>query len=264
MNWDCVGAHLLNVTFGDGPLFYLSPAHLQVPGKPARGGVPVMFPQFANKGSGPKHGLVRQQVWTCVSETDAAASFTLNLRPDPKQMWFGHAQVTLSASLTPACDSGPACFSMTYRVENAGAEVFDFTGGLHPYFRVDDVRQFALHGLNEVDFEDRYGASDLPVPGFLHGQAFERLYLNAPAIVLTDGVIRLKISAQGFDNWMVWNPGAELALGLPDMPPQDWQRFVCVEPIVAAKPMVLAPGACFVGTMRVERVVSGFAGHRLD
>jgi glucose-6-phosphate 1-epimerase len=254
VDWNFTGAHLLNANFGGAPLFYLSPAHLQIQGKPARGGVPVMFPQFANKGAGPKHGLVRQQLWTCVSKADSAARFTLELLPDPAQLWFGHARLTLSAALTNTPESAAPLFSMVYRIENSGSETFDFTGGLHPYFRVEDVTQVALHGLSTVAFEDRYGASNIPEAGFLKGQAFERLYLSAPALVLEDGANRLKISSQRFDNWMVWNPGAELALEFPDMPPQDWRRFLCVEPVVAAKPMVLAPGACFSGEMQVERV----------
>ncbi len=255
MHWNFTGAHLLSLNFDGAPLFYLSPAHLQMPGKPARGGVPVMFPQFANKGAGLKHGLVRQQLWTCVSQADNAATFTLELRPDPMQLWFGHARLTLSAALSDTGESATALFSMVYSVENLGSETFDFTGGLHPYFHVEDVTQVALHGLNAVAFEDRYGASNSADQGFLKGQAFERLYLRAPSLVLEDGAKRLKISAQGFDNWMVWNPGSELALEFPDMPAQDWRRFLCVEPIVAAKSVALAPGARFSGEMQVERAL---------
>ena len=254
MNWTSVGAHLLSLQFLDEPLFYLAPESLQVPGKPARGGVPVMFPQFANRGPGPKHGLVRQQAWTCLVQTENAASFTLTLPPDTAQHWAGHARLTLSAALLTGNTTGEYGFSMRYGIENIGNQVFDFTGGLHPYFFVDDVEQVALQGLGNVMFEDRYQASGPTLKGFLTGQAFERLYLSAPSIVLVDGTRRVALSAQGFDNWMVWNPGAELALELTDMPAQDWRRFLCVEPIVAAKPVVLGPGDTFTGVMAVRRL----------
>jgi glucose-6-phosphate 1-epimerase len=50
---------------------------------------------------------------------------------------------------------------------------------------------------------------------------------------------------------MVWNPGTELAAGLGDMPLADWQRFVCVEPVLAAKEKRLGVGEVFAGRLAV-------------
>ncbi len=52
-----VDGQVLSVIFDDVELLYLSPFSSEF--KPARGGVPVLFPQFANNGALSKHGFVR-------------------------------------------------------------------------------------------------------------------------------------------------------------------------------------------------------------
>ena len=56
----------------------------------------------------------------------------------------------------------------------------------------------------------------------------------------------------GFDQWMVWNPGASGAQALSDLPNEDWQKFVCIEPVRVDRPCVLQPGEVFEGTLRAE------------
>ena len=55
---------------------------------------------------------------------------------------------------------------------------------------------------------------------------------------------------------MVWNPGAEGARDLADLPDADWQRFVCVEPVIVDRPVALAPGQSFTGTFTIDAVKS--------
>lgn len=41
---------------------------------------------------------------------------------------------------------------------------------------------------------------------------------------------------------VVWNPAAEKAAALPDMPDGDWQKFVCLEPATVYPDVTLAKG----------------------
>jgi glucose-6-phosphate 1-epimerase len=252
--WADLGAQLLQARsdLTAAPLFYLSPHYRLGSGKPARGGVPVMFPQFATRGPGPKHGLVRQRDWlqtTAAALTPGETTYELDLPAQPDQHWMGQARLRVSA-LWGSGEQGQ-CLQMRFEAQNTGDVPFEFTGGLHPYFAVHDVGQLSIQGLDGTAFEDRY-EDDKPMrAGFLKGQAFERLYHQAPAIVLDDGLRRLHLQAEGFDNWMVWNPGTELAAGLGDMPLADWQRFVCVEPVLAAKEKHLGVGEVFAGRLAV-------------
>ena len=64
------GAQVLQAGLGDvSTIFYLSHLHVgAVPDGPARGGVPILFPQFADRGILQKHGLVRAAHWALLGE----------------------------------------------------------------------------------------------------------------------------------------------------------------------------------------------------
>lgn len=53
---------------------------------------------------------------------------------------------------------------------------------------------------------------------------------------------------------MLWNPGLVNAQMLADLPPDDWQYFVCIEPVCVSKPKVLAQGEVFEGTLLAKWV----------
>jgi glucose-6-phosphate 1-epimerase len=48
---------------------------------------------------------------------------------------------------------------------------------------------------------------------------------------------------------MVWNPGREGATRISDLPDEDWDKFICIEPIVLSEPKTLLPGDAFNGAM---------------
>ena len=62
-----IGAQILSSNFIKGKnIFYKSP--INEFGKTIRGGIPVLFPQFANIGNLRKHGFVRDIVWELMYE----------------------------------------------------------------------------------------------------------------------------------------------------------------------------------------------------
>jgi glucose-6-phosphate 1-epimerase len=65
-----LGAQVLQACLGDVvSIFYLSPlSGGATSGVPAHGGVPVLFPQFAERGSLSKHSLVRSAHWSLLEE----------------------------------------------------------------------------------------------------------------------------------------------------------------------------------------------------
>ena len=55
---------------GDQERLYLSPDAVAGPGQAVRGGIPVVFPQFAQQGPLPSHGFARDRVWDWVEGAD--------------------------------------------------------------------------------------------------------------------------------------------------------------------------------------------------
>lgn len=247
-----LGAQLLGAVLPPhGDVFYLSP--LASTG-PARGGVPVLFPQFAEAGPLRKHGYVRDMPWTLREcRQDAAMEkfcYALDIGERDIAAWPHAAQLQLTVELHPDR------LIMTLHVKNTGASAFSFTGGLHPYFRVADLLQVRIEGLHGLALRDRYRpdmlAKETAVHLALGSEPFERLYDGCPELRLWTGQQWLTLSASGFDQWMVWNPGEEGAKQLADLPDTDWQRFVCIEPVRVARPAYLEPGTLFTGALTVK------------
>ncbi|HEY1058159.1 MAG TPA: D-hexose-6-phosphate mutarotase [Limnobacter sp.] len=225
------------------PLLYESP--IRLPGKPLRGGIPLLFPQFADRGPLRKHGFARDSVFQ-QSQTHSH----LDVQPGDWPGWPYAARLEWEES------EGPQLIHGTFRVTNTGTEAFDWTGGLHPYFQIGQLTEIEVEGLGEQPVVDKFDPELLRAPKQalrFKAAEFERLYLGNPTVVLKDPVLKrqLTLRCNGFTEWMVWNPGPLLAQQLPDLPEGDWQHFVCIEPVIAHRPTTLAPGETFTGTLDV-------------
>jgi len=223
------GAQLLRASLAGRELLYLSPGPHQ-PHAARRGGIPVLFPQFAGNGPLPKHGFARHRDWTLIAPRPDTCVARLQLTPSDLRQWPHSAELTLTTVLDEA-------LTQTLRIENSGSTEFSFSGGLHPYWAVSDVARCRVDGLD--------------LSGLGHRNVDE-WHAGGDAITLTDGDHQLRLSQQGFQGWQVWNPGPAHALN--DMPSADWQRFVCLEPVIMT-PVQLAPGEAFEGSLRAEVVI---------
>ena len=76
---------------------------------------------------------------------------------------------------------------MRLQVFNSGQDAFTWTGGLHPYWYVDDIEQVQIVGLQNLFCGDRY-APEFTVDSAQHltlnKSVFERLYVASPALDL--------------------------------------------------------------------------------
>src|SRR5436305_1852990 len=67
------GAHVTSwIPAGDGERLFLSASSAFRPGAAIRGGVPVVFPQFSDRGPLPKHGFARTSEWELVDDAATA------------------------------------------------------------------------------------------------------------------------------------------------------------------------------------------------
>ena len=277
-NWNLehqpFGAQLLRASFTEDrpgaraiPVFYLSPQSAGV-GSPVRGGVPVLFPQFNDEGPLPKHGFARTVNWRAL---DQAGHYILrvgsSVAHNPGDSNFESPPPNLtpsdlalpawlhSAELVLEMHASGRQLELVLNVTNTGADAFSWTGGLHPYFLVSDLLQSRLEGLGDVPIRDRFHPEIAHQPaGDIHwdGQLYERLFDTASPVELHAGAARFRLSMSGFDQWMVWNPGIAGAQTMKDLPDADWQRFVCVEPVIVQRAVSLQPGERFKGSLRIE------------
>lgn len=249
-----VGAQVLEAQLQGTEVFYRSPLS-QTP--PVRGGVPVLFPQFNDIGPLVKHGLVRALPWNRLDipknleSNTTTLQYGLNILAGDHPSWPHAAQLTLSVWETAQT------LEFALKILNVGSDSFSWTGGLHPYFAVHDLLKSHVQGLSGLGVKDKFDMDMHTQPkGKLSwtDQPFERLIDGCPALILYDGVRTLRLSATGFDQWMVWNPGRSGGDALKDLPAGDWQRFVCIEPVCMTRPVSLQPGDLFNGSLSIEYI----------
>jgi glucose-6-phosphate 1-epimerase len=217
-----------------------------------RGGIPVLFPQFADRGPLLKHGFARDLPWQLVKQGAHAGGHRvvceLHIHSGDQTNWPHSAQLVLTAQLMPNA------LYMHLHVRNTGSTTFAWTGGLHPYWATPDLCASQLLGLQDAAVQDRYNpckTTQTEAAVSWEGTEFERLYDTQAPLQLQTHTHTLQLSMTGFDQWMVWNPGKAGAQTLKDLPNDDWQRFVCIEPVRVSRPSVLQPGDAFEGALDV-------------
>jgi glucose-6-phosphate 1-epimerase len=236
------GAQLLSWTTGDGAeRIYLSPRAVFDGSSAIRGGVPLCWPQFNQRGPLAKHGFARNTVWE--AELAGEAQLVLALRDDAatRAMWPHAFQLRLTVNLSPGC------LRVALNVQNTDAAAWSFAAALHTYLQVDDIAQVRLAGLQGAERWDavrdlRYqeSAEALHFDGefdSVYTAAAEPLRLVQPA-----GILQIAQSASCTET-VVWNPGAALCARLADMPQEGYRRMLCVEAARIDENVVLPPGA---------------------
>lgn len=232
---------------------FLSSAADYTEGAAIRGGIPVIFPQFANLGPLPKHGFARTTAWELASvgrSEGGAAEAVLRLASSEatREIWPYGFLAELSVTV------GGALLHVSLSVTNADVQPFEFTAALHTYLRVSDTRDVTIEGLEGVRYrvsghpEEGERRGPLPIPG-----PVDRIYLDVPrALHVRDARSVTSISAtSGFPDVVVWNPGPQGGAALSDLEPGGFARFVCVEAAVVERPVRLAPGERWRGTQRL-------------
>ena len=246
------GAHVTSwipAGTGDDRLF-LSATSRWGEGEAIRGGVPVCFPQFADQGALAPHGFVRTTAWTLaraqrLSTGAAQATLRISATPAMRALW-PHA-FTLALTVTVGANT----LALELAVTNDGSAPFEFTGALHTYLRVADVRRTFVRGLEGVRYRDKVLRRDDDVeaaPRLAVDRHLDRVYRAAPAVVAVEEPERTtEVRATGFRDTVVWNPGPERGATMDDLEPGGYARMLCVEAAVASAPVIVAPGATWRG-----------------
>ncbi len=234
------GAHLVSWKGADGrERMFMSEKSVLDGSKALRGGVPVIFPQFAERGKGMRHGFARVSNWRLEDsglEDDAAwASFDLATGDLPNSLADAWPH-TFALCLRVAVRANE--LDMTLTVRNLGAAPFPFAAALHTYHLVPDVCEVRIEGISS----DEISIIDKLDEVYPHVAGRAQLATSAGTLVLEQS---------GFTDAVVWNPGAVDAAALPDMENGEYKRFVCIEPAVL-DPVTLDAGQSWTGTYRVS------------
>jgi glucose-6-phosphate 1-epimerase len=234
---------------------YLSPDSAFSEGQAIRGGVPVAFPQFANRGPLVNHGFARNAMWQLQHGgrgPRGEAQAVLRLRSNGHSRGLWPHEFVLDLAVTVFGDS----LSLALTCTNAGLPPMSFTCALHTYLRIADVAQVALDGLGGQTYWDKTDglnkvrdAALLVFDGEVdrvYGGVQRDLLLRKTAGATT--AADLHIAQHGFTDVVIWNPGAARCAVLPDMPADGYRHMLCVEAASINFPVTLAGGQSWTGT----------------
>ncbi len=246
------GAHVTSwVPAGGSEALFLSRAATFAQGTAIRGGVPVIFPQFAALGPLPKHGVARTQPWERVDDGDRPGAVRLRLRDSAET----HAVWPHAFVAELAVEVGDDWLSIELTIRNTGDAAFEFTAALHTYLRVGDVRRASIEGLHGLRYragkEERVDEDRSLI---VNGEV-DRVYLNTPPDLVVHDPQNARdflLRARGFADTVVWNPWAAATAALPDMEDDEYLEMICVEAAQVGAPVRLDAGASWTGSQRIR------------
>lgn len=243
-------AHVLSWQAGGRERLYLSERADYRQGKAIRGGVPIIFPQFAGLGPYPKHGFARTTTWRLAEQSDDSARLVLKAGADTAAWPFDFTALYDIRLLDTQLE-------LTLTIQNTDSRPFAFTAALHTYLRVQDIAHARVSGLAGSSYRDSAAggieridsADDVAFAGEV-----DRIYWRTPARLMLreSGHASLQLFQHGFGDTVLWNPGPALARALPDMPDDDYRSMVCVEAAAIEPPVQLQPGALFTGSQVLQ------------
>ena len=222
------GAHVMSwCPTGHEEVLYLSPEAVYREGKAIRGGIPICWPWFNAHPSDPdlpSHGLVRNQFWKLESTDVDDEGVVAKLRRATEH-WTVVATIRMGSSLEVALES-----------TNLGNDQLLVSGALHSYFRVGDVRQITIKGLEDTDYLDTVGQhTNRHQTGVIEIDREVDRYYDSSAVVRLEDPLKertILIDKESSPSTVVWNPWIEKAAALGDLPNEDYLAFACVEAAV--------------------------------
>jgi glucose-6-phosphate 1-epimerase len=243
-----LGAHVLHFQpQGQEPILWVS-AHSQFrEGEAIRGGIPICWPWFGphpSDSSKPSHGIVRTRLWTVLATRmmdDGRTEIELGIESNAETLELWPCSFRLRCLITVGSE-----LQVELVTHNSGDESLTYTGALHSYFAVSDVRQIAIRGLEGRDYLDK--TDDMQrkhQSGPIHIEALtDRIYLDTRDVCILDdpGSGRLiQVAKEGSNSTVVWNPWQEKAQTLSDFGADEYPEMVCIETAKAADDMATIP-----------------------
>lgn len=199
-----------------------------------RGGVPVCWPwvgRHPGEGGWPAHGWGRLLDWKLIDSQTHDAGVSLHWR---LSLWDWQAD--LHAELGQGMD-------LRLETRHEDSEPCHFGHALHVYWRISDIADVALEGLDGVQGYDELSRSHCEQKGKLRVMGgCQRVFEHAGPLALQDDAWsrRLSIDTSDSDSTVVWHPGNRPLLGVGGDEAQGFLRLEAVSGIDDG--LSLAPG----------------------
>lgn len=216
-------------------LLFLSEQSLYKPNKAIRGGIPVCWPWFGPDPKGlqrPNHGFVRNHLWRLAkteSISDAETKVSLLFDESLKQENTWRHPFRLLLEITVG-----ASLRLELTTFNTGGKPFSITQAFHSYFRVGQIEDVTVEGLQGCDYFDKLEQGTQKTQGDILkvSREVDNVYTDVRQdLTVVDPLLRrrIRISAPDTSTAVVWNPWVKTSQAMSDLADNDYRQFICVE-----------------------------------
>ncbi|MFK5915149.1 MAG: D-hexose-6-phosphate mutarotase [Woeseiaceae bacterium] len=240
------GAHVLSwKPKNEDEVIWLSEDATFALAKSVRGGIPICWPWFGaheSEASFPAHGFARTVLWQVANtvvlpsgETQITFRLTTNeLDNNIHAMWpqdtVAEYRLTIGKTLT-----------IELTTINNSDESITIGQALHTYFKIDDIGNTSVSGLEDKTYLDKTENFNSKVQkgAITIDSEVDRVYLDtADDVVINDAKRKISIQKQGSKSTIVWNPWIEVANKMGDLGNEGYRKMLCVESANAADDVV--------------------------
>ena len=194
-----------------------------------RGGIPVCWPWFGRLAA-PAHGFARTMPWQLIQhrENDHGVIVELGLTSNQETLtlWPHHFQLRLYVEIS-------STLKVNLTMTNTDQQAWDFSGALHSYLAVTDVREMSISGMGTHYLDSLQNGNSCQGTEILTLQSgIDRVYTEPQAhIHIHDHQAQRTITIEnhGHNSAVLWNPWQEGAETMVDMSSDGYLTMMCVE-----------------------------------
>ena len=216
-------------------LLFLSEQSCYEVGKAIRGGIPICWPWFGSDPQdveGLSHGFVRNDYWTVI-DVSALSPFetkvTLNFTPsNPSDTTWPYdyaleLQISIGSELR-----------LELLTRNLGDQAFTITQAFHSYFKVGNIEQVQILGLEGAEYLDKCDedTQKYQTELLMINAEVDRIYNGLEKTLIIDDAAlqrRIEIRSSSHKSTVVWNPWLIRSEELEDLAADSYQSFLCLE-----------------------------------
>lgn len=256
---------------------YMSPDIVKRDGVPLRGGVPIIFPQFGNRGPlTPSHGFARIRPWKLQDVDNGRAVFFFQttvdeLSPENNSFNGGSAENVVKLLYTVTFDKARLILNVEVQNQSETAAA-GFHLCFHTYFRVDNIEETVINGFNRSSYYDQTKKIDgknesmvLNKPTkhwhIAKGEEVDRIYPNQSCAIFLQqrsSPSILHIASTTLPDVVLWNPGEAKCKKndgkavFKDLPEDAYKHFVCVEHGYITRKVTVPPQSSWKGSQCIS------------
>ncbi len=230
------GAHVLSyIPSGQKDLIWVSEKSEFSHSTAIRGGIPICWPWFG-KVAQPGHGFARLSEWQLVEhrENDEGVVLCLGLEDNAETMalWPNSFQLRLYVEISER-------LKVTLNIYNTDSKAWHFSGALHSYLNIADIRKTITTGMGPVYADSLQGGELCQGQDELQlTDTIDRVYTQPEAVINVsdpDNQRVICVENNGHNSAVLWNPWAQGAQSMKDMDDEGYNTMLCVESTYHAK-----------------------------